>query len=139
MKNKNGWGVASYIIGSSILLIALLIATFLIIRLYSSLRGINGNSYEDIERKLSSASLEYINEDYKKEISTGVVVVSSTKLLAKDYIKAKDLIETDNEDKCIGYSLIRKDENDKLTSESFIKCVNYETNGYQSWRILNNE
>ena len=39
MKNKNGWGFSSYIIGSSVLLIALLIATFLIIRLYRKFAG----------------------------------------------------------------------------------------------------
>ena len=139
MKNKNGWGFSSYIIGSSILLIALLVATFLVIRLYSSLRGINGNSYEDIERILENASLSYINDYYQKEINTGVVTISSTKLLKKELIKASDLIETENADKCIGYSLIRKNENNELTSNAYIKCSDYETKGFQGWRILKNE
>ena len=135
MKNKNGWGFSSYIIGSSILLIALLVATFLIIRLFSSLKSINGTSYEDIEEMLNSKSLKYIEEYYGREINSGVVVVSTSKLLDNDLINSNDLIETDNNDKCKGYSLIRKDVDDELTSESFIKCKKYTTIGYQSWRV----
>ena len=135
MKNKNGWGFASYIVGSSVLLIALLVATFLIIRLYGNLKSINGTSYSDIENKLNIKSLKYIEEYYKKEITTGVVVVSTDKLLKEELINKEDLIETENDDKCKGYSLIRKNDEDKLTSESFIRCNEYETKGYQSWRI----
>ena len=139
MKNKNGWGFSSYIIGSSVLLLALLIATFLIIRFYSSLVGTNGTTYAEIESKLSDKALLYINEYYQKEITTGVVTVSSTKLLKNELLNAKDLIETENADKCIGYSLIRKNEEEQLISDSYIKCSEYETPGYQSWRIINNE
>ena len=135
MKNKNGWGFSSYIIGSSILLLALLVATFLIIRFYNSLKSINGTSYQDIEETLDSKSLRYIDEYYKKEINSGVIVISTSKLLDNDLIKNSDLIETDNNDRCKGYSLIRKNDEGELTSESFIKCKNYTTEGYQSWRV----
>ena len=139
MLNKNGWGFRSYIIGSSVLLIALLVATFLIIRLYSNLASIATPTYtyQDIENKLNDSSIDYINEYYKRDITTGVVVVSTKKLLNKEIIIEKDLIDTDNNDKCKGYSLIRKNENDELTSESFIKCDSYQTDGYQSWRLTN--
>ena len=139
MLNKNGWGYRSYVIGSSILLLALLIATFLIIRFYRALSSINGYTYADIEEKLNTRSLYYINEYYKKEINTGVVVISTSKLLKKDMITKDNLINNENNDKCSGYSLIRKNDDGDLVSESYIKCGEYKTSGYQSWRVVDNE
>ena len=139
MLNKNGWGYRSYVIGSSILLLALLIATFLIIRFYRALSNINGYTYADIEEKLNTRSLDYINEYYKKEINTGVVVISTSKLLKKDMITKDNLINNENKDKCSGYSLIRKNDDGDLVSESYIKCGEYKTSGYQSWRVVDNE
>jgi hypothetical protein len=143
MLNKNGWGFRSFIIGGSILLIALLVATFFIIRLYRSLPNLTGFivdpvDYQTIEETLDSASLNYINDYYNEEITTGVIVVSTDNLLKYNIINNSDLIQTTNNDLCSGYSLISK-EDGKLISKSYISCDNYTSDGYQSWRVANNE
>lgn len=142
MLNKNGWGYRAFLVCGAILFLALLITTFCVIRLYRGLPNL-GNflleplTYSDIEYNLNDKSIEYINNYYEQDITTGVIVVSTDNLLKYDIIKPKDLKDTDNNDLCSGYSLIRK-ENGELTSESFIKCDNYVTEGYQSWRVSNN-
>ena len=143
MLNKNGWGFRTFIISGSIPFIALLITSFFIMRLYSSLPNLNEFmldplTYQNIEENLNDDSIDYINEYYTEEITTGVIVVSTDNLLKYGIIEDKDLTDTENNDSCSGYSLIRK-ENNKLTSESFIKCDDYISDGYQSWRISNNE
>lgn len=142
MLNKNGWGFRTFIIAGSILFIALIITSFFIIRLYSSLPNLNALmneplDYEDIEENLVESSLNYINKYYDEEITTGVIVISTDNLLKYNVIEKKDLIETTNEDECRGYALIRKEEGN-LVSTSYIKCNNYITEGYQDWRISNN-
>lgn len=138
MLNNKGWGIRSYIIGCSILLMALIVATFYIMRLYSTIPGmgdvVDSVDYKDLESRMDRASLNYINQYYKQDIRTGVVVVSTEKMLDKYLIDELDLVIKG--DKCKGYSLIRKNlQEDKLESESFIKCKYYESPNYQSWRI----
>lgn len=141
MLNKNGWGIRSFIICGAILLLALILTTFFVIRLYSGLPNLTGFmtdpiEYQTIEENLNEKSLQYINKYYDSEITTGVIVVSTKNLLKYDLIEEKDLIQTKNNDICEGYSLIRKEE-EKLTSKSYITCDNYVTDGYQSWRVNN--
>ena len=143
MLNKNGWGFRTFIIAGAVLFIALLITTFFIIRLYSSLPNLSGFlsetlTYQDIEMNLDDNALRYIDEYYIQEISNGVIVVSTDNLIKYGIIEKKDLIETENNDLCSGYSLIKK-ENEKLTSKSYIECSNYISEGYQSWRVSVNE
>lgn len=131
--NKNGWGYRDFIIGGSILLIALIVATFFVMRLYSSLMSaFDTRTYEGIEIKLNEKSLEYINSYYKNEIGTGVITVSTDNLLKYKLITEENL-EIAN-DKCEGYSLIRKEE-EQIVSSSYIKCKEYETAEYQGWRV----
>ena len=139
MLNNNGWGYRSFLIGGSVLLIFLLIATFFIMRLYSNLPDLSSfmleeSTYSDIETKLDESSLKYINDYYTEEISNGVITISTDNLLKYKMLTEDDLIETSSSDKCMGYSLIRNKDN-KLTSESYIKCDGYQTEGYQEWRL----
>lgn len=141
MLNKHGWGFRSFLIGGTVLLIALLFATFFIIRLYNGLPNISGYivdsiDYQSIEENLDNASLKYISKYYNQEITTGVIVVSTDNLLKYNIINENDLHETNNNDKCKGYSLIRKEEG-KIISNSYITCNNYISEGYQSWRVNN--
>ncbi|MBE6160823.1 MAG: hypothetical protein E7158_01195 [Firmicutes bacterium] len=138
MLNKNGWGFRSYIIGSSILLLFLLIITFHIISLYNGFANTEGEAidsfyYQDLEGTLDDVSMEYINRFYNRDITTGVVTISTSKLIDKGLIDKEDLKVSG--DKCKGYSVVKKNEDNLLVSESFIKCKNYVTSGYQSWRI----
>lgn len=139
MLNNKGWGFRQFLIAGAVLFIALIITTFFVIRLYRNLPDLSSIimdplTYEEIENNLDYMSIKYINEYYDQEITTGVIVVSTDNLLKYNIIIDKDLINTDNKDLCSGYSLIRK-ENGELISESFIKCDEYKTDGYQSWRV----
>ena len=138
MLNKNGWGFRSYIIGSSILLLFLLIITFHIISLYNGFANTEGEAldsfyYQNLEGIMDDASLEYIDRFSNRDIKTGVVTISTSKLIDNGLLDKEDLKVSG--DKCKGYSIVKRNEENVLVSESFIKCRNYTTSGYQSWRI----
>lgn len=142
MLNKNGWGYREFLIGGAVLLIALLFATFFIIRLYSGLPNLNTFitdpvEYQDIESNVDTAALKYISNYYKEEIGDGVIVVSTDNLKKYNLLTDVDLTETSNNDLCKGYSLVRNKDN-MITSDSYINCKNYATDGYQAWRLVSN-
>lgn len=144
MLNKNGWGFRSYIICSSILLLALLTATFLIIRLYGGLPNMENSlidsfDYEQIESNLNNATIRYMDEYYKQEVKSGVITIPSDTLIKKSLIYKSDLRNSDNNDDCTGYSLVKRDDDNILVSASYIKCKYYTSKDYQSWRVENNE
>ena len=140
MLNNHGWGFRSYIIASGVLLIALIIATFLIMRMYSALpnleTAVNGEiTYKSIESDIERYAHNYITDYYIGDIGTGVVTITTKQLMDKGFLEKKDLITTNN-DKCKGYALVRKNSNDELEEEAYIRCSDYETSGYKSWRLL---
>ena len=141
MLNNHGWGFRAYIILSAILLIALLIACFLITRLYSSIPslkdGVDGpRTYETVEESIKDATSLYINDYYTGEITTGVVIVSYKDLIDEGFLE-KDSLTTSNNDVCIGYARVSRDSNNEIKIEPYINCTDYKTNGYQAWRIVN--
>lgn len=143
MLSKNGWGFSEFIIWGAVLLFALIVTIFFVIRLYSGLPSLNSVmestiDYETIEETIENKSLQYIREHYTQEITTGVIVVSTKQLLNLHLIEPKDLTTTTTDDLCNGYALIRKEEG-ALTSKPYITCDEYSTEGYQSWRVNNNE
>ena len=140
MLNNHGWGFRAYLIGSGVLLIALILATFLIMRLYSGLPNLadaveGAKTYSTIEEDIKMYARDYITDYTNQDITTGVVTITTDKLIEKGFFEKKDLI-TESKDKCKGYALVKKDEEDALVVESYIKCDDYETNGYQSWRQM---
>ncbi len=142
MLNKNGWGYREFLIGGAILLIALLFATFFIIRLYSGLPNLNTFivdpvDYQDIENSVKTASLKYISNYYREDIGDGVIVISTDNLKKYDLITDTDLTETNNNDSCKGYALVRNKDN-MVTSDAYINCKNYASEGYQAWRLVDN-
>ena len=139
MLNNHGWGFRAYMIASGILLIALILVAFLVTRLYSGLPSLetameNTKTYSTIENDIKAFAHSYIVDYHQEEITTGVVTVSTNKLIEKGFLTDKKLTTSDG-DKCKGYALIRKD-NDVLVVEPYIKCKNYTTVGYQSWRLV---
>lgn len=142
MLNKNGWGFRTFIIMGAVLLIALLITTFFVIRLYSqlpSLTDINLDSqnYSDIEENIQYAALDYYKDFYNSEKITGVLVLSTDNLIKHELLERKDLIDTSNDDLCKGYAIVKENENKKIVAEGYIKCSEYITEGYQDWRVNN--
>lgn len=127
--NNKGWGLSSMIVYTSIILIALLIATFYVIALYSDLdKNIYGNSnnksFENSEEKLKSNAIKYIKARTNED---GNYIVTYDMLKNADYIEKITDDKTNNE--CDGYVKINiKDYN--YEANSYLKCDSYVTEGY---------
>lgn len=138
--NNHGWGLNQMLIYCAIILFFLMISVFFIIQLSNALGDtikknvINENTYSDIENIISSAAVDYIEKYYENDLSIGTVTVPTKNLLHYNLITESRLVTTPGNDECYGYALVKK-EADELTSHSYIKCSNYETNGFQSWRL----
>ena len=140
MLNNHGWGFRTYIIASSIILIFLILVAILVVRLYKGIEIVgqvsnDSISYSDIENNLNNLSIKYVNEYKEGKINDGVITVSTKTLLKENLINSEDLKLLDNGDTCTGYSLIKKNDEGILYSDSYIKCKYYTTSGYQSWRV----
>lgn len=144
MLNNRGWGYRTFIIMGCILLLALLLVSILIIRLYSQLPNLNNVmseslSYDEIEENVNLAAMSYYNDYYKDELHGGVVVVSIDNLLKYNLLEEKDLLETTKNDRCSGYALISLSDNienkDEVITKAYVKCKNYTSKGYQAWRV----
>ena len=138
MLNNHGWGYRAYIIASSVILLFLIIVTFFVIRLYRGFAIVNevpvdSATYSDLEENLNNLSIKYVNEFKDGKIDMGVITVSTKTLLNEHLLNSESL--KINDDKCNGYSLVRKNEDDILYSESYIRCNSYTTDGYQAWRV----
>ena len=124
----------------AILLFFLLIAIFFVIQLSKSLgdtfkESIGGSvTYSNVEENIESATSSYIEKYYHEKIGTGIITITTENLLKYKIIDEYKLTPSEEETPCVGYALV-KQENNELTISSYIKCKNYETNDYQSWRL----
>jgi ABC-type antimicrobial peptide transport system permease subunit len=135
--NNHGWGLNQMLIYCAILLFFLIIAVMLIIQLSSILSDINitdSVSYSEVEENVSSAAKIYMNKYYTNDVGTGTITITTDNLLKNNILSESDLTPTDESKTCTGYALVKND-TDGLNISSYIKCSNYETNGYQSWRL----
>jgi hypothetical protein len=135
--NNHGWGLNQMLIYCAILFAFLMVAVVLIIQLSSILENVNlvdTITYSDIEENVVNASNTYIEKYYKEDITTGTITITTSNLLKYNILSKKELTPTKEDEACIGYALVKKVDN-KLDISSFIKCSDYETNGYQSWRL----
>lgn len=129
--SNHGWSLKEMILLSSILFIFLLVAIFMIIRLYSGLNknGIIDNpvvhkySYQDVEANVLEAGLDYYNEYYNGEVDIQVPV---SKLRKKGYISSNELKAGESKKACDGYVEFLES-----GTKAYIQCDNYETNGYE--------
>ncbi len=128
---NHGWSLKEMILLSSILMAFLLVAIFMIIRLYSGLNksGITNTpvvhkySYTEVENNLLEAALDYYNEYYDGEED---IRIESSKLRRKGYINSNELKANDEKKACEGYVVFSGYE-----SKAYIKCDNFMTNGYE--------
>lgn len=119
--NKNGWGTIEMLLLSAGILIALLVATYYISKLYSSFDNVN-NSYYKLESELAKASEKYIS-DNNISVNDTITIYSDT-LEVLGYI---DRLSDKNGYPCVGYTVINK-ENSKLNYKPYITCRDYKTN-----------
>ena len=82
--------------------------------------------------------MKYISNYYREDIGDGVIVISTDNLKKYDLITDTDLTETNNNDSCKGYALVRNKDN-MVTSDAYINCKNYASEGYQAWRLVDNK
>lgn len=138
--NNHGWGLNQMLIYCGILFFFLLVAIFFIIQLSNSLGdALKGSlsdnvSYATVEENVKNSAVLYMNEYYKNEIGTGTITVTVDNLLKYKMLEESDLIPSDEKTSCKGYALVKK-ENSSIIVTPYISCLNYETNGYQSWRL----
>ena len=138
--NNHGWGLNEMLFYCGILLFFLLVAVFFIIQLSNSLgdafksaaTGIT--DYTSIESNLENATYTYLEKYYEKEIGTGTIVVTTDNLLKNKILKETALKGSEETKKCKCYSLVKR-ENGEIIVLPYISCVNYETKGYQAWRL----
>lgn len=129
--NRNGWSLKEMILLSSILFAFLLVAIFMIIRLYSGLNksGITDKTvvhrftYVEIESNVLEAGLDYYNEYYDGEDNVRVTV---SRLRRKNFLTSNDLRAEGEKSSCDGYVEFQDG-----TSKAYIKCDNYVTDGYE--------
>lgn len=131
--NNRGWGIKEMLLLSAVLIFFFGVAIYFIYMLYSSLDlGLNDDSnyieirqYEAIEEKIEEDALDYLlNEDYYVNVGDKILL---NELIKEGYI---DFIYDPNTDGlCEGYVVVKSIENSVV--DAFIKCDEYETNGYE--------
>lgn len=125
----------------AILLIFLIISAFYSVQLYKSM----GKEIKEevtstklmpinIEDKVAKGAKDYYQKYYGSEI-TGTITVTTKNLLEYNILESSDLAYSAL-DKCSGYALLKK-ENNEIEASPYIKCKNYETVGFEEWRISN--
>lgn len=138
--NNRGWGLNEMLIYCGILLFFLMIAIFFIIQLSNSLGDkfkssiTGGITYSMVESNVENAAASYIEKYYNEEIGTGTITITVDNLLKYDMLSETSLKPMYENNACNGYALVNK-EKDELIIRSYIKCSNYESDDYESWRI----
>ncbi len=141
--NNHGWGLREMLLYCGILLLFLCIAVFFIIQASKGLEDIGESnnaiveeevSYSEIEENVKDASLLYVDAYYEEGIKTGTITITTDNLKKFNMLSIDDLIPVGEKNSCNGYSLVKNEDNSLVVS-AYIKCSNYETNGYQSWRL----
>lgn len=152
--NNNGWGLRMMLLLTSVILIALLVATFYVIRLYSSIdkqvtsntkvasktkddldkkydenvKKHNLNMYEQNENILARNAIYYA-EQHDLIIEGNYGIITYDDLIEESYLKSIYDIVDDSE--CDGYVLISQ-ENGEYNAKGYLKCSNYTTEGYDN-------
>lgn len=134
--NNHGWGLNEMLIYCGILLFFLIVAIFFIIQLSNSLGdALKDNvSYTMVEENIEEATASYMELYYKEDVGTGTITVTTDNLIKYNLLNLSSLKPTEENESCKGYALV-KNQNDALVITPYIKCDNYESNGYQSWRL----
>ena len=120
----------------AILLFFLLLIVFVSTQLSSVLENNDSSkvTYSDVEVNVKNATVTYVNDYYEDEVSSGTLTITTENLIKYGVLKENQLLPSDEKNSCKGYALVYK-ELEELVFEPYIKCTNYETRGYQGWRL----
>lgn len=93
--------------------------------LMSSSNSSNSNSYSDIENKVETATIKYIN-NYYTLYEDDPLYIKVSSLISYGYLNS---ITDNSGNYCSGYTKVLK-LNNTITYDSYIKCGSYQTSGY---------
>ena len=145
------WGLRTDLILTGIIIIALVVAIFYIMRVSSMLDTNKQDSsktsstennkpapdedtYQDLEWDLMNASITYVDSFYGEGIDFAELKVTLAVLEKNNIIEG--LFDLGDGTKCDGYALITIDqEYMEISSKPFIKCSGYKTEGFEDWRL----
>lgn len=146
--NNRGWGLQAMMAGVLVLMIALIITSVLIEKVFNDMTDSpsdNSNitekpeneenkytTYSEIEKDVVNASKKY-QKKYYSDILDGEKISVTIKNLQSDKLlpEIKDI--KDDNIICSGYAIF-KNKDDNITYHAYIKCgSNYETIGYQEF------
>ena len=158
--NNRGWGLSDFLLIGSVIIICLLFASVMIIRLTHGLKeNLRTNeenrkveekvetdnnvedtlnvsddnqaiNYGNLEAKLISDAIKYVEEVYKNNIGDNLFIVDYPHLLEVD----SDLKIEMSKDNCNGYVEAKKNaENIEYTP--YLKCDNYSTDGVKDYYL----
>lgn len=135
--NNKGWGMSTMVICTTLILCALLVATFFSIRLFSQINNplVVDNSLEDKQEEIN------IDDYYKMESDLGKSAIDYLQTLSinlndlsyrisyevlKTHGFIETLVDTKTNKECVGYAIV----NNNFSYDSFIKCDSYVSEGY---------
>jgi len=129
--NKNGWGLKEMLILSGVLLIFLIVSIYFIISMYNNFNNdVMATNYEALEEKLEKQARIYLNDYYDEILTNDYITI--TRNVLKSY--NLDVVLEDNKgNSCSGYVMANKT-HAKVEVNAYIKCDDYQTNGYEEWR-----
>lgn len=122
--NNKGWGTGEMILLSCGLLVALLVAVFFISQLFKGFDKEMENNYFKLETDLATAGEKYIKNN-NINVKDNYIIDSET-LRTNGYIQD---LKDKNGNLCTGYVNVYNN-NYILEYKGYIRCNNYETNGY---------
>ncbi len=141
MDNK-GWSLRFMLFLTSLLILALLIASLFVAKLSKSFKSniipkqeeytTIDNDYQAIEDLMDVACVKYVDKNYEEKVDLGTVTIKLSNLL--DYDNTDKLSKFVNNNNCVGYSNVFY-ENEKITSSSYLRCEKYKTEGFSDFYL----
>ncbi|MBE6154329.1 MAG: hypothetical protein E7163_01970 [Firmicutes bacterium] len=129
--NKHGWGLVEMLLLSSLLIIFLLIAAYLVYILYGTFeRNTISDNYISLEEKLEKQTLIYLNDYYDEDLTSDKITI--TRSVLKSYDLDISLLDSKG-NACSGYTVAYKTKG-IVHTDAYIKCDGYMTEGYEDWR-----
>jgi len=129
--NKHGWGLVEMLLLSSLLIIFLFIAAYLVYILYGTFEeNVRNDNYSYLEEKLEKQTLIYLNDYYDEDLTSNKITI--TRSVLRSYDLDISLLDSQG-NACSGYTIAYKTKG-IVYANAYIKCDGYTTNGYEDWR-----
>lgn len=132
ISNNHGWSLKEMIVLSAILIMALMVATFHVMRFSKGVKDNTlTNNYIALENQVTAATESYLQEYYGEITSS--LVISTDNLISYGFLSSDSF--SNSNDSCKGYALVNGYNQEEYSINSYIKCNQYETENYEIWRL----